>query len=151
MKQHPEPSIARIAHGAYRGIEFLVGVLAAVGSAASFLMGILVIQSISQGQPTGAAKTGLLAILVLFIPVGAWCGQIAWRLWSGRGRAGTHGLLSPTAFALFGIGLLVGVAALLADSSTRSPRGVGILLATAFAMFGMAAAQRRAERKGRRT
>ena len=150
MSKLPQPLYLRIAHCAYRGIELGVGLLSAAGAVASFLVGMVVMRSIGRNDSTGGDKTWQILSLVLSLPVGLWCGQLAWRLWTGRGRAGTPGLLSPATYLLFGVGAVVALVAILVTSRGSAAGGVAILLTLALTSFGMAKAQHRAERNARR-
>lgn len=150
MKEAVETRIRRTAHWAYRLMEIAVGVLAAAGSAMSLLMAGGIVVVLARGQASGIDTKWKVLILLISIPLGVCCAQIAWRLWTGRGRARSGALLSPTMMVLSGAGLMAFLGALLLSSPGPSPVTAAMLLATSLALFGMAAAQRRAERKGRR-
>ena len=132
-----------------RGLEILVGLLVAATGIGSLLLGVIVVRSIAANEIGYDDKTWRLLLLVLSVPIVAWCSQVAWRLLTGRGRFGTDGLLSPTTYVLVGVGCLTAIVATLVSSPTGGARVIGVLLTIATLSFGFASTQRRAERKAR--
>ena len=138
-----------MAPGVHRGVEVFVGLLAAGGGAASFVVGVRVLRSIAEGGFDGNGMTAKAFTLLLSLPLSMWCAQMAWRLWSGRGRAGTKAQLSPVMYAMTGVALLALFGVQMAGRHQPSVAGATVFVAAALGLFGLAGAQRRAERRSK--
>ncbi|HEY2921835.1 MAG TPA: hypothetical protein VGK77_22845 [Candidatus Binatia bacterium] len=90
---------------ANRAFEMLVCSLAAAAAAVLFLFVVVASLGLLKGQ-SEFARPVILFALVMSVPVGAWCVESAWRLFTCRERADGSGLLSPTLLIFAGLASL---------------------------------------------
>ncbi len=127
----------------------LVGILAAAAAAVLSLFVVVATLGLLKGQ-SEFTRPVILFALIMSIPVGAWCVEIAWRLFTSRERADGGGLLSPFLLIFAGLACLAlavffianwGLAGI--ERAIMFTTGAGVLFSLAGTRF------RRARRGGR--